>query len=331
MELGYSGNRSEDAMLRGPLSNLNLIPAGAFFKPDPKTGVINDPSASGFTPNDYYPLPQYTGMQLTTHGSYARYNALIATWQKQTGRVTFTANYTFSKVLGIRDNQSDNGNGDGNTLDPFNITNNYGVLAYDHTHIFNAAYVINLPSPVHDNKVLGGVANGWTLSGITQLQSGPPLQPLTNGNMNVTYPGSYTSQIELGTTAYPSLVPRLTCDPRSGLSSGQYFNPSCFAPPVAGQQGNYIWPYIKGPAFFNSDLAIYKNFKFKEHQDVQFRFSAFNFLNHPLPQFDANGSNNDVKLNLSSGSGVNSNPLTTGYVANTVGRRVVEFALKYSF
>ena len=55
-------------------------------------------------------------------------------------------------------------------------------------------------------------------------------------------------------------MPVLTCDPRKNLKSGQYFNPNCFAPPTNHQQGDIIWPYIKGPAFFNSDLAIYKDF-----------------------------------------------------------------------
>ena len=76
--------------------------------------MINDPASGGFPTNDYYPLQNYTGMTLVGHGSYSNYNALIATWQKQTGRITFTTNYTFSKVLGIRDNQTDNGAGAGN-------------------------------------------------------------------------------------------------------------------------------------------------------------------------------------------------------------------------
>jgi hypothetical protein len=333
MELQYSGNRSKDMMLRGPLSNLNNIPMGAFFKPDPITGVINDPSSGSFPTNDYYPLHNYTGMTLVGHGSYSNYNAFITTWQKQTGRMTFTMNYTFSKILGIRDNQTDNGAGAGNSLYPYAMAQNYGVLGWDHTHIFNAAYVINLPSPIKGNALLGGVVNGWQLSGVTQMQSGAPIQPNTQGNLNVQWPGSFTPQRILGTNAFASMAPKITCDPRSGLSSGQYFNPSCFAPPTGGGNGDIIWPYIHGPAFFNSDLAIYKNFNFKEHQKIQLRFSAFNFLNHPLPQLGA-GGNSDIQLNFNDNgnlSPTNLNKLTTGKPLYTTGRRVIEFTAKYNF
>jgi hypothetical protein len=344
-ELQYSGNRSRDMMLHGPLSNINLVPLGAFFKADPKTGVVNDPWVSGFSGADYHPMLNYTGMTLIGHGSYSNYNAMIVTWMKQTGRMTFTTNFTFSKVLGIRDNETDNGQGSGNTLDPFNIRNNYGVLNYDHSRIFNAAYVFNLPSPEKNNKILGGVVNGWVLSGITQMQSGAPIQGNTGGTLNVQYgcvnhtdaSGNTTcvgisGQNQLGTDAI-SLVPRLTCDPRSGLKSGQYYNPNCFAPPTPGHQGDVIWPYIHGPAFFNSDLAIYKRFNFQEHKRVELRFSAFNFLNHPLPQFGA-GGNSDLQLNFSNNGALtqtNQNALTTGTPHFTVGRRVIEFTAKFNF
>ncbi len=333
-EFQYSGNKSYDMMLRGPLSNINNVPLGAFFGPDPKTGKVNDPSSGSFPANDYRPFANYTDIQLVGHGSYSNYNAFIATWQKQSGRTTFTMNYTFSKVLGIRDNQSDNGPSAGNTLWPFALRPNYGVLSWDHTHIFNAAYVINLPSPVHANRFAAGAVNGWILSGITQMQSGAPIQPNTQGTLNVQWPGDYSPQRQLGTNAPSALVPKVICDPRHGGASGAYFNPACFAPPAPGQDGDVIWPYIKGPAFFNSDLAVYKDFTFREHHKVEFRFSAFNFLNHPLWTFGA-GGNSDINLNFQNSSGAlmqtNQNALTDGRALFKTGRRVVEFAVKYNF
>ncbi len=341
-EFQYSGNKSLDLLTNGSnnLGNVDIIPQGAFFGVDPITGVNNytsatAPSSGGFPTQDYYPYHNYTGINLEGHGSYSNYNAFIATWQKQSGRFTFTTNYTFSKVLGIRDDNTANGNGAGNALDPFNIAANYGVLAFDHTHIFNAAYVINLPNAVKDNKILGGVVNNWVLSGITQAQSGAPIQPNTGGTLNVGWPTQLQPTDYLGTNAYTATAPAIICDPRDNLKSGQYFNTACFAPPSGGKNGDIIWPYIKGPAFFNSDLAIYKDFLFKEHHKVELRFSAFNFLNHPLPQFGESGAN-DINLNFSGAnnalSQTNLNSSTTGSpkFKNEV-PRVIEFAVKYNF
>jgi len=358
-EFQYAGSRSRDMLTTGTNNgpgNVDAIPLGAFFGPDPVTGVNN--YAKGLYPssfpnlNDYYPYLNYTGIDLIGHGSYSNYNSFIATWQKQSGRMTFTTNYTFSKNLGVRDGETSNGNGDGQALDPYSLSANYGVLAFDHTHIFNAAYVFNLPSPVKDNKIVGGVVNGWVLSGITQFQSGAPIQPNTAGTLNVSWPTSMSPENYLGTNAVNTgqgLSPVLTCDPRSNLKAGQYFNTSCFAPPSGTTGGipEVIWPYIKGPAFFNSDLAIYKDFLFKEHHKVEFRFSAFNFLNHPLPQFGSGGVG-DLNLNFSApnasscstsvispGCGLsqtNTNLTTSGapFYKNEV-PRVIEFAVKYNF
>ena len=355
-EFQYAGSRSRDLLSTGGNSgpgNIDAIPLGAFFGTDPITG--QNQYSQGILPNnfsnlnDFLPFHNYTAINLIGHLSYSNYNAFIATWQKQSGRVTFTTNYSFSKNIGCRDGQTSNGNGDGQAVWPYNCAQDYGVLAYDRSQIFNAAYVINLPRAVKGkgagNAFLAGVANGWILSGITQLQSGPPLQPLTNGSLNVSWPTSMQPTDFLGTNSINVTEPLLTCDPRSNLKSGQYFNPSCFTAPVGGKDGNLVWPYIKGPAFFNSDLAIYKDFAFKEHDKVEFRMSAFNFLNHPLSQFSQGGAQ-DVNLNFSLSSSsscgnqpapcgvspTNLNTTTTGsplYKNNVP--RVIEFTLKFMF
>ena len=347
-EFQYAGSRSRNLLTDGSggLGNVDLIQPGAFFGTDPITG--ENLYAQGILPsnfpnlNDFYPYHNYTSIGLVGHLSYSNYNAFIATWQKQSGNVAVTMNYTFSKNLGITDSSSSGG---GAGLDPFNVAANYGLLAFDRTQVFNAAYVINLPKPVHGHRILAGVVNGWVLSGITQLQSGPPLQPNTGGTLSTSYPTSETPTDYLGTSSYPGTGVALTCDPRRKLKPGQYFNPNCFTPPSGGSDGNLIWPYIRGPAFFNSDLAIYKDFLFKEHQKIEFRFSAFNFLNHPLWQFNQNGAP-DANLNFSLPSAsscgnqpapcglsqTNLNTTTNGFplYKNQV-PRVVQLAVKYTF
>ncbi len=348
IEVGYIGSHSSDELIASTLSNVNLTPLGAYFKPDPvngslyclapfvTTGCTGSGIPSGSLPN-YSPY-NYGSINVNRHGSYANYNALQASWQKQTGPVTFMLNYTWSKTMGIRDGQTDNGNGNGAVLDVFNMNANYGVLAYNHTHIFNAAYVYNLPRPLHGDsfgqRLARGAVNGWELSGITQFQSGAPIQPNTGGTLNVVWGGNEGNQNILGTNA-ETLAPILTCNPGANLRSGQYFNPNCFAPPtVQGQNGNIIWPNVTGPGYFDSDLGVFKNFNVTERQSLQVRLEMFNFLNHPLPQFNALSNNADIQLNFDNNgalSTTNLNKTTTGAPQYAVGRRVLELSVKYSF
>ena len=358
-ELQYIGNRTNNSIYgstgNGEISidNINAIPVGAFYGTDSLTGVnywqqscakgsCASPTSAYY--NGYRPYVNYGVLNVIRHGSYSNYNGMVVALQKQSGPATFLFNYTWSKVMGIRDGQTGNGDGDGFTINPFNIRANYGPLAYDRTNLFNAAYVINLPGLHRGNRLLRGVVNGWQLSGDTQYQSGAPLQPNTNGNFNATWEtnsngAAGNAAYLLGTDAV-ALTPYITCNPRVG--GGKYFNPNCFATPSKlGVNGPSIMPYMRGPAFFVSDLGAFKNFYIKGSQNIQFRLTAFNFLNHPLPEL---GEGSDVNLHMtciqSSSSaqgcdlgGVNINPQTTGNAEYKAAgqNRVLELALKYLF
>ncbi len=370
LEIQYSGNRSRDALIAGNgnnipfFANLNKIPLGALYGPDPVTGAAcpsktpncggkpnpddwSDTELSHFRPYQHYGQ----ALDVNTHGSYSNYHAFMLSWQKSTGRATYVANYTFSKVLGTRDGQTNNGNGDGQIMDAFNLDNNYGVLAYDHTHIFNLAAVLKMPNAISGggNPFLAGVLNGWQITPTVNMQSGAPIQPNTEGSLNLGLGGSSPSQKQVFGTNAQRMGPVLTCDPRKGVTDGQYFNPNCFTgPQVWGTPGGtptIIWPYIKGPAFFNADLAVYKDFRITERQKVQFRVNAFNFLNHPLPQFGLGGNDTNLKLDgtldkatglysytLNNATGANGIPNgATGRPYGRIGRRVMEFSIKYEF
>ncbi len=380
---------------------MNLIQPGNVFLADPVNGNYESPAGpacnttSGKLPSDpsnskycvtntaayanvnwnnwdWAPNKTYQHMYVMNHSGYASYNAMQASWQKQSGPVLFVVNYTFGKAMGIWDYMTSNGSGSGPNVDTFNLKDNYGPLAYDHSQILNLSYIWNMPNFVKNgSQILRQAVNGWQISGYTSFQSGAPLQPNTNGNMNATFPGnlsvpyndtptapdysiplpnglrstSMNNATWFGTGSQRILIPVVTCDPRKGLKKGQYFNDQCFAPPAYGQQGTLVWPYIKGPAYFDSDLALYKSFKITQNQSFQVRISASNFLNHPLKEFNASGGSADVTLRfintlplsgtnnhtLQSLSQTNTNAQTNGTPLAKAGNRSVLFSAKYYF
>ena len=419
-EASYVGNQSRNELLNGnngKVSDLNAIQPGGYYFMDPKLGLYTSPGAlpcnnsnantnyafcsspgpnnqplsanykAGFTQNDYRPLTNYQDIYLITHGSYANYNSLQASWKKQAGPVNFLVNYTFGKVMGIKDGQSDNGPTNGSVFDPFNLKANYGPLEYDTSHIVNATYVWNMPRFVHGNRILQGAVNGWQLSGYTTYQSGHPLQDSIAGQTvlpgGLTVPlvgapdlpdnsfalpnGLRSNGINNGTWygtdqtggGYEYFALQVTCDPRKH-ASGLYFNPNCFSVPTQGHLGSVVWPYIHAPAYFDSDLGVYKSFKITESKQLQFRVQATNLLNHPLPQFGLGGpldhqlnfTNNYTMtensasecqlLNSSSSTApctvklvglatTNQNTATTGKPGFKTGQRVLTFSAKFYF
>jgi hypothetical protein len=338
-EFSYVGNRSRDMVYGGTsnnkLNDANIIPEGAFFTPDPKTGVI--PCVRGVTCSnlnalDYAPYQNYQDIYVMTHGSLSNYNSVQATWIRSMKPVVVSANYVFGKVLGTYDGVSSNGADASGTVDGFALSKNYGPEAFDHTHIFNLAYSVDLPKPIHSNKILAGAVNGWTVSGWTGIQSGTPLEA-NAASFNALWPSGVSSSSYLGTNAV-TLMPNLICNPTANLKSGQYFNPACMAPPAPGTQGTEIWPFIHGPAVINSDMSLFKSFQVGENKKLQFRLQAYNFLNHPNAAFTV-ANNGDLQLNFGNSNGTlsqtNTNPYTTGIPAHTVGNRLVELAVKFYF
>jgi hypothetical protein len=363
----------------GHIEDANPIAYGAFFGIDPQSGTLENPAPcqianctppppgapagpSALNSQDYRPLINYGDIWLQTHGGHANYNSIQIAAQKQSGNLYLFTNFTFGKVLGTRDGSTSNGNGNGPVVNPFDLNSNYGPLEYDHTKAFNVMLSYKLPKPIHDNAVLGQIVNGWELSNYTAYQDGVPYQT-TSVNMNGTYnqvknsagfpqqtfqmpDGLYTQTIGtsewFGTSQYENgLQEVLTCDPRKGLAKGQYFNPGCFAAPLApsygfyGQMGQIIWPYIRTPHYFDSDLALFKAFKVTEAQRLELRFSATNVLNHANGQFGLAG-NADNQLTFSgvstsSGLVYNSNQSTTGVPEAKLGYRWMQFAAKYYF
>ena len=337
-EIAYVGSQTHHLLLENSLQNVDALPIGSLFVPDPITHTFILPNSLSIAQQgDYRPYRPYQAVDVPRHLAYSYYNGLQASLNRAEGNVRYGFNYTWSKSLGIRTTP-------GQQSDPIYLRNNYGPLNSDRSQIINATYSFNFGEthfPRH--KLLGLAANGWEASGITGFQSGPNLQAIYSLNFKlkgVVGANNVNSTTYLGTPDV-SLQPNLTCDPSTGLQAKQYVNGACFAlPSIGAQNGSFNFPYLHGPAYFDTDLTLLKNLKTGDKGSLQLRLAAFNFLNHPITSFSGRFPS---EANLYySGTTVPSLSNTTGncsvvgsacfgYAGYKQGRRVVEIAAKYSF
>jgi hypothetical protein len=306
LEASYVGNKTENLINAG-VSNFNAVPLGGGVRP----------------------FPQYGDFQIYRHSNYQNYHGLQTLLTRQRGRFNFTLAYTFSKAMGIL------GGGQGAPglseyqFDPRQTI--YGVLSTDRTHVATLSYSLQLPD-VKKGGFLQALLGGWQFAGISTYVSGQPLQSYGSSNFNMTgtlADGTEISAENINGTADVPAQPFLTCDPSENVPSGYLFNPSCFAPPSVGQNGNFIFPYVKGQAYTNHDLSLFKNFSLGGDKKLQLRISAYNFLNHPI-RFP----NDNDNLTLRFANGVQDDPDGNfGRLPedNKYGRRIVQLALRFTF
>ena len=182
-----------------------------------------------------------------------------------------------------------------------------------------------------DNAALNAFLGGWQIAGVASYVSGTNLQ--ASSNINFSIQGTNAQGVTINPTnitgsPQAQVFPVLTCDPSANVPSGYMFNPNCFQAPSVGQTGNYNWPYIRGNAYKNLDMSLFKNFSIgSKGQKIQLRLSGYNVLNHPTwyPDSGANltlNYTNGVQSNADFGK-INEN--------NKFGRRIVQLALRFTF
>ena len=355
------------------LDNVNAIPIGGLYKPDPDQlsphfGMVltnlnqntlpyspvytSDAAGASAQQIDEYrplntPLVQYADIDVTNHVGFSNYNGLQLGLSRQTGRVLFNVNYTFSKALGVRGVGADDSNGFPST--PFSLNSNYGTESFDRRHIFNSSYTFEVGNPIH-NKFAGGFVNGWELSGITTIQSGADIIAINTPNLSLS--GSIGETTLPDGTANPNLIPvsnveylgtpdvdlqpTVTCNPRAGLGNRQVANGACFGLPNFLQNGPALLPRLVEPIFFETDISAQKTFAFREAQNLVFRASAFNFINHPLETLTSAFTNQYyLNYNLANSNTFAQNSSNTGAGFGTLpfstGRRIMELSVKYNF
>ena len=317
----------------------------------------------------FRPFDAFNSVGLFQFTGTSSYHSLQATLSHSGRNLQYFATYTFGKALGtVATNESD-GAAWADPIDTRNRS--WGVLPFDRTHVFNMSYNWSVPDIARggfSNAVTNGIFNGWQVSGITTIQSGIPIRLRFTGDIAQASQavGWYGSDAFNGTNAGASLgaiTPLYLGNPRVGGTAlgAKVFDISKLAIPTFPNTGPSQPPfYIRTPGRSNFDISFFKNFNITEEKKIQFRTGLFNVFNQAYPtQINVTSTSpfgSDIFLALETvcnrrvtvptGDGGNTanicdptggfsftdNTINNfGKIQNKRGRRIVEFALKFTF
>lgn len=213
------------------------------------------------------------------------YNSVQAVMERRfRSGLSYAFNWTFARA--IDDFQTLLGATQITPFAPAGYNRGPSVLERRHILSFNGIYELPFGHGKHwgssMSKIADGFLGGWEVSSIYQFTSG---QPLT-----FTVPGTTLGN---GYNTRPVLLgdPHLS---QPGVS--RWFNPNyvdaggvchvllanepcTLGIPKATLFGNAGTGIVSGPAIHEVDAALMKNFHFREHDYVQFRWEAFNAFN----------------------------------------------------
>ena len=255
--------------------------------------------------------PNFSSVQVYPTDFISRYHALQLDVQKRFARgFSLRANYTFSKLTDDLGANHCDGCGASMT-NPFDRSFDYGISSTNVPNVFHLSAVWQMPR-FTSGRLVGALANGWELSGVTNWRNGFPFTVFSGvdnsftgvnwGTTRADFTGSKISEAKYGDQAHGQMVQ-------------QYFNTSLFVVNAVGTFGNSPLNALQSPGLFNTDFAAMKNFRITEEANVQFRaefFNIFNNVNFGMP-------GNVV------GTG------SYGQLTYAGSPRIVQFGLKFAF
>jgi hypothetical protein len=338
LEVGYVGSQGihqpfiggrqiNEAQLVGNPLGTNRLPA-----PGIAAGLVTTNTVANATLRVPYLGFAPTGLSMSQTETNTKYDSLQATLRKQFSHgFQAQAAYTFSRAF----SQPYSSN------DP-NIVQ-YGLNPSYRPQRLAVSYVWDLPLGDHQG-LLGKVASGWGVSGVTVVQDGTPFTVTdtrggtifgfgTGGStsraeyctgMGAANAGSTGSLLQRlgGANGGQGYINKLAFVGTSGTGSGPCATPGAALPAIGNGTGygNSGIGILLGPGQFNWDMSLIKTTKvggLREDATLQFRAEFFNAFNHP---------------DFSNPAVVDVSKTNVGQITTTsVNPRLIQFALKYAF
>lgn len=243
---------------------------------------------------------QYASIVQTDDGNNAHYNGLLMSLNHRFAKhFTWLVNYTYSHCISTYDFGGElAGN---NYQDPNNRAAETGECNFDRRHIFNTTLVAI--SGGFGNGFMRTVTKDWSISPIISAFSGQPFSPTDGGtDISLTAVGADRPNRVVGGDIYPH-------------TEKAWFNPNAFARQLPGTYGNAGRDSLVAPGTFNWDMALSREFHFKERYRFDVRGDFFNIMNH------ANW--NAPTASITSG--------TFGQITSFSSPRIIQMAMKFFF
>jgi hypothetical protein len=313
IEIGYTGNLGRHQVIPVPFNQPGIAsPAHHIHTESSSYGYNYD----GAQYNDYeggnvdhrVPYIGYAAESIDYKAAgIDAYHALTAHVDKRLSHgVQVGASYTYSHAL---DEQSGLGlfyNGN----NPLNLRDGYASADFDRTHVINFSYVFRAPDLVSNKHSLEGYAvDGWSLVGLTVLQSGQPYSVIDySGAIGSIYYSTSDGITNPIVPLAPGCTPKNALTGHSGAFVGTNANytalkPSCFTIPVLtpGPNGSFggAIPLADGVGSTSyetgftarqrnifrqsfqkrADASLVKVTSFTERYALKFTFDVYNLTN----------------------------------------------------
>ena len=268
LDLAYVGNKGNDLLL---IANYNQA------RPNNAAGTLSLQSRR--------PLQDYSDITYVFNGGRSRYDALQIKYEWRMRDVNVLSSLTLSKAKdnGAQSLENQNGNFPA-PQDLNNLDADYGIGAYHQPYNSTTSFVWSLPFGRgkrwggNVSRALDVVVGGWQLAGVNSIIPGEM----------VTFTYSPTaafqvSGIQQDFRGANNYRPNLACDPYA--SAGQqsitnWFNRDCVVIPTDPSQpfGNAPRNNVRGPKFWQVDLAASKIVALSDRARVEVRIEAFNLF-----------------------------------------------------
>jgi hypothetical protein len=222
--------------------------------------------------------PNYGTVDFLDSEVNSNYNGLQLTLEKRFSRgFSFLANYSWSKALddfgpgGSNGHQSPSGSNSCTCGRAFD----YGPDTGDIGKAFKFSGNYLMPR-IAVNDFAGKLINGWGLSDIATWQSGFPYTVYSDTDNSFSAIGADRADLTV-----PRIKDAILNNGRSHAQLvNQWFNTSAFQTNAAGTFGNSGKNVLRGPRYFDTDLAVLKNTDLEKGVSLQFRAEFYNALNN---------------------------------------------------